>query len=47
VQRTLFELLRPEAVGITLTESMMMDPEASVSAIVFHSGKRGWTSDEE
>ena len=41
VQRTLFELLRPEAVGITLTESMMMDPEASVSAIVFHFGRIG------
>lgn len=38
-QRTLFDLLRPEAVGITLTESMMMDPEASVSAIVFPRGR--------
>jgi 5-methyltetrahydrofolate--homocysteine methyltransferase len=40
-QRTLFDLLRPETVGITLTESMMMDPEASVSAIVFHRGRIG------
>ena len=47
VQRTLFELLRPEAVGITLTEAMMMDPEASVSAIVFHRGKREGNNNEE
>ena len=47
VQRTLFELLRPEAVGITLTESMMMDPEASVSAIVFHHGRIGGSDHEE
>ena len=43
VQRTLFDLLRPEALGITLTESMMMDPEASVSAIVFPRGSIGGT----
>jgi 5-methyltetrahydrofolate--homocysteine methyltransferase len=47
VQKTLFELLRPEAVGITLTEAMMMDPEASVSAIAFHQGKRETRDDEE
>jgi 5-methyltetrahydrofolate--homocysteine methyltransferase len=35
-QRILFDLLRPEEVGITLTDGLMMDPEASVSAIVFH-----------
>ncbi|HTR35103.1 MAG TPA: methionine synthase [Bryobacteraceae bacterium] len=35
-QRGLFELLRPEEIGVTLTEGMMMDPEASVSALVFH-----------
>ncbi len=35
-QRVLFELLRPEDVGITLTEGLMMEPEASVSALVFH-----------
>jgi len=39
VQRIFFELLRPEAIGITLTEAMMMDPEASVSAIVFPKGE--------
>jgi len=35
-QAPLFKLLRPEEVGIQLTEGFMMDPEASVSAIVFH-----------
>ncbi|HXG04009.1 MAG TPA: vitamin B12 dependent-methionine synthase activation domain-containing protein, partial [Candidatus Binatia bacterium] len=35
-QVTLWRLLRPERVGITLTEGFMMDPEASVSALVFH-----------
>ena len=35
-QRILFDLLRPEEVGIALTDGFMMDPEASVSAIVFH-----------
>ena len=35
-QRGLFALLRPEEIGIELTEGMMMEPEASVSALVFH-----------
>jgi 5-methyltetrahydrofolate--homocysteine methyltransferase len=35
-QVTLWKLLRPEVVGISLTEGLMMDPEASVSALVFH-----------
>ncbi len=35
-QATLFRLLEPEAIGLTLTEGFMMDPEASVSALVFH-----------
>ncbi len=35
-QRGIFKLLRPEDIGVELTESMMMDPEASVSALVFH-----------
>src|SRR6266567_4505640 len=35
-QRALFDLLRPEQVGLVLTEGFMMDPEASVSALVFH-----------
>jgi len=35
-QRILFDLLQPEQIGIGLTEGFMMDPEASVSALVFH-----------
>jgi 5-methyltetrahydrofolate--homocysteine methyltransferase len=35
-QRTLFALLRPEAIGVTLTETMQMVPEMSTSAIVVH-----------
>jgi 5-methyltetrahydrofolate--homocysteine methyltransferase len=35
-QSTLFRLLEPETFGLTLTEGFMMDPEASVSAVVFH-----------
>jgi 5-methyltetrahydrofolate--homocysteine methyltransferase len=36
LQEPLFKLLHPEAIGIELTEGHMMDPEASVSAIVLH-----------
>src|SRR5580698_8087541 len=35
-QAGLWMLLRPEEIGVHLTEGMMMDPEASVSAVVFH-----------
>jgi 5-methyltetrahydrofolate--homocysteine methyltransferase len=35
-QGLLFELLGPQEIGVQLTEGFMMDPEASVSAIVFH-----------
>jgi 5-methyltetrahydrofolate--homocysteine methyltransferase len=35
-QKGLFDLLKPEDVGVQLTEGFMMDPEASVSALVFH-----------
>ncbi len=35
-QDQLFELLRPEDIGVSLTGEHMMDPEASVSAIVLH-----------
>ena len=35
-QAGLFQLLRPEDIGVNLTEGMMMEPEASVSALVFH-----------
>jgi 5-methyltetrahydrofolate--homocysteine methyltransferase len=35
-QQGIWKLLRPEEIGVALTEGMMMDPEASVSALVFH-----------
>ena len=35
-QRRLFDVLRPEDIGIELTDGFMMDPEASVSGMVFH-----------
>jgi 5-methyltetrahydrofolate--homocysteine methyltransferase len=35
-QAVLFSLIRPEEIGVTLTEGSMMEPEASVSALVFH-----------
>ena len=35
-QATLFRLLEPEDIGVALTDGFMMDPEASVSALVFH-----------
>ena len=34
--RDVFALLEPEAIGVTLTESMEMVPEQSTSAIVVH-----------
>lgn len=39
-QTPLWDLLRPdEAIGVQLTEEFMMDPEGSVSALVFHHPK--------
>jgi 5-methyltetrahydrofolate--homocysteine methyltransferase len=35
-QVKLWKLLRPEDIGVELTEGFMMEPEASVSALVFH-----------
>jgi 5-methyltetrahydrofolate--homocysteine methyltransferase len=35
-QTLLFELLQPKDIGVELTDGFMMDPESSVSAIVFH-----------
>jgi 5-methyltetrahydrofolate--homocysteine methyltransferase len=35
-QQGIWKLLHPEEIGITLTEGFMMEPEASVSAVVFH-----------
>ena len=34
-QAQLFALMKPEDIGVQLTEGFMMDPEASVSAMVF------------
>ena len=36
LQEGFWTLLRPEEIGIELTESHTMDPEASVSALVLH-----------
>ncbi len=35
-QALLFDLLRPQDISVELTEGFMMEPEASVSALVFH-----------
>lgn len=35
-QKGLWQLLQPDKIGVKLTEGMMMEPEASVSALVFH-----------
>jgi 5-methyltetrahydrofolate--homocysteine methyltransferase len=35
-QEILFKLLQPQDIGVQLTDGCMMDPEASVSALVFH-----------
>jgi 5-methyltetrahydrofolate--homocysteine methyltransferase len=35
-QASIWKLLKPEEIGVQLTEGFMMDPEASVSAVVFH-----------
>jgi 5-methyltetrahydrofolate--homocysteine methyltransferase len=35
-QAALWRLLDPEEIGVSLTDGMMMEPEASVSAMVFH-----------
>ena len=35
-QTGIWQLLQPEEIGVKLTESYMMEPEAAVSALVFH-----------
>ena len=35
-QAGIWKLLRPQEIGVELTEGFMMDPEASVSGLVFH-----------
>jgi cobalamin-dependent methionine synthase I len=36
VMQIIWRLLNPDDIGVQLTEGCMMDPEASVSALVFH-----------
>jgi 5-methyltetrahydrofolate--homocysteine methyltransferase len=36
LQTTIFALLHPTEIGVSLTDELMMEPEASVSALVFH-----------
>ena len=43
-QQQLFALLRPEEIGVQLTDGCMMDPEATVSAVVFHHPQAGYFS---
>ena len=35
-QKGIWQILQPDEIGVELTEGFMMDPEASVSALVFH-----------
>jgi 5-methyltetrahydrofolate--homocysteine methyltransferase len=35
-QQGIWKLINPDDIGVQLTEGMMMEPEASVSALVFH-----------
>ena len=47
-QKKLFRLLDPERnIGVRLTEGLMMDPEASVSAMVFHHPEARYFSVED
>jgi 5-methyltetrahydrofolate--homocysteine methyltransferase len=47
-QQGLFQLLSPGDIGVRLTEGMMMEPEASVSALVFqHPDCAYFTADEQ
>lgn len=43
-QEILFRLLDPTEIGVELTDGFMMDPEASVSALVFHHPLAGYFS---
>ncbi|MCL6548944.1 MAG: hypothetical protein K6T30_08545, partial [Alicyclobacillus sp.] len=47
-QAKLFRLIRPEDIGVQLTDGFMMDPEASVTAMVFsHPEARYFSVDTE
>jgi 5-methyltetrahydrofolate--homocysteine methyltransferase len=43
-QAILFACLKPEELGVQLTDGFMMDPEATVSALVFHHPKATYFS---
>jgi 5-methyltetrahydrofolate--homocysteine methyltransferase len=43
-QATLWKLLNPADIGVQLTDGFMMDPEASVSALVFHHSQASYFS---
>ncbi len=43
-QTILWELLNPTEIGVELTDGFMMDPEASVSALVFHHSEASYFS---
>jgi 5-methyltetrahydrofolate--homocysteine methyltransferase len=43
-QQPLFKILQPTEIGVQLTEGDMMEPEASVSAVVFHHPKASYFS---
>ncbi|GAA3321947.1 hypothetical protein GCM10020331_039880 [Ectobacillus funiculus] len=43
-QEKLFRLIRPEEIGVQLTEGHMMEPEASVTAMVFAHPKASYFS---
>ena len=47
LQRDLWTLLEPESIGVELTEGDMMDPEASVSALVLHHPEARYFAAEE
>src|SRR6185503_11963430 len=46
-QQGIWKLLHPDEIGVHLTEGMMMEPEASVSALVFHHPDCAYFSVEE
>jgi 5-methyltetrahydrofolate--homocysteine methyltransferase len=46
-QQGIWKLLRPDDIGVQLTEGMMMEPEASVSALVFHHPDAAYFTAEE
>jgi 5-methyltetrahydrofolate--homocysteine methyltransferase len=46
-QQGMWKLLAPGDIGVDLTEGMMMEPEASVSALVFHHPDCAYFSAEE